>query len=96
MLTCVGTPRKGMDDMNEVRQALGYEKINIAGESYGATVVQVYLNEHPETVRTATILRGTLLEYPIFEHFADSSQRLWIWFSHAVNRMNHARRLSQH
>ena len=61
--------------MDEVRQVLGYEKINIAGKLYGATVVQVYLNEHPETVRTATILRGTLLEYPIFEHFADSSQR---------------------
>jgi pimeloyl-ACP methyl ester carboxylesterase len=69
------TTRAYVDDVNEVRQALGYEKINIAGESYGATVVQVYLSEHPETVRTATILRGTLLEYPIFEHFADSSQR---------------------
>ena len=69
------TTKAYVDDMDEVRQALGYEKINIAGESYGATVVQVYLNEHPETVRTATILRGTLLEYPIFEHFADSSQR---------------------
>ncbi|MBL8063191.1 MAG: alpha/beta fold hydrolase [Anaerolineales bacterium] len=69
------TTKAYVDDVNEVRQALGYEKINIAGESYGATVVQVYLNEHPETVRTASILRGTLLEYPIFEHFADSSQR---------------------
>jgi pimeloyl-ACP methyl ester carboxylesterase len=69
------TTKAYVDDVEEVRQALGYEKINIAGESYGATVVQVYLNEHPETVRSATILRGTLLEYPIFEHFADSSQR---------------------
>ena len=69
------TTKAYVDDLDEVRQALGYEKINIAGESYGATVVQVYLNEHPETVRTATILRGTLLEYPILEHFADSSQR---------------------
>jgi pimeloyl-ACP methyl ester carboxylesterase len=69
------TTKTYVDDVNEIRQALGYEKINIAGESYGATVVQVYLNEHPETVRTATMLRGTLLEYPIFEHFADSSQR---------------------
>ena len=69
------TTKTYADDVNDVRQALGYEKINIAGESYGATVVQVYLNEHPDTVRTAAILRGTLLEVPIFEHFADSSQR---------------------
>jgi pimeloyl-ACP methyl ester carboxylesterase len=69
------TTKTYVDDVNEVRQALGYDKINIAGESYGGTVVQVYLNEYPETVRTATLLRSTLLNYPILEHFADSSQR---------------------
>jgi pimeloyl-ACP methyl ester carboxylesterase len=69
------TTKTYVDDVNEVRQALGYDKINIAGESYGGTVVQVYLNEHPETVRTAALLRSTLLGYPILEHFADSSQR---------------------
>lgn len=69
------TTKTYVDDVNEVRQALGYDQINIAGESYGGTVVQVYLNEHPETVRTATVLRSTLLGYPILEHFADSSQR---------------------
>ncbi len=69
------TTKTYVDDVYDVRQALGYDKINIAGESYGGTVVQVYLNEHPETVRTATMLRSTLLAYPILEHFADSSQR---------------------
>ena len=69
------TTKAYVDDLDEVRQALGYEKINIAGESYGGTVVQVYLNEHPDTVRTATILHSTRLEYPILEHFAYSSQR---------------------
>ena len=69
------TTKAYVDDVNEVRHALGYDKINIAGESYGGTVVQVYLSEHPETVRTATLLRSTLLGYPVLEHFADSSQR---------------------
>jgi pimeloyl-ACP methyl ester carboxylesterase len=69
------TTKTYVDDVNEVRQALGYDKVNIAGESYGGTVVQIYLNEHPETVRTAAVLRSTLLDYPILEHFADSSQR---------------------
>jgi pimeloyl-ACP methyl ester carboxylesterase len=69
------TTRAYVDDVNEVRQALGYDKINISGGSYGGTVVQVYLLQHPETVRAALINNSTLLDYPIFEHIADSSQR---------------------
>ena len=69
------TTRAYVDDVNEVRQALGYDKINISGGSYGGTVVQVYLQQHPETVRTALINNSTLIDYPIFEHLADSSQR---------------------
>jgi pimeloyl-ACP methyl ester carboxylesterase len=69
------TTRAYVDDVNEVRQALGYDKINISGGSYGGTVVQVYLLQHPETVRAALINNSTLIDYPIFEHLADSSQR---------------------
>jgi pimeloyl-ACP methyl ester carboxylesterase len=69
------TTRAYVDDVNEVRQALGYDKINISGGSYGGTVVQVYLLQHPATVRTALINNSTLIDYPIFEHLADSSQR---------------------
>jgi pimeloyl-ACP methyl ester carboxylesterase len=69
------TTRAYVDDVNEVRQALGYNKINISGGSYGGTVVQVYLLQHPDTVRTAIINNSTLIDYPIFEHLAESSQR---------------------
>jgi pimeloyl-ACP methyl ester carboxylesterase len=69
------TTRAYVDDVNEVRQALGYDKINISGGSYGGTVVQVYLLQHPESVRAAIINNSTLIDYPIFEHIADSSQR---------------------
>lgn len=69
------TTRAYVDDVNEVRQALGYDKINISGGSYGGTVVQVYLLQHPDTVRAALINNSTLIDYPIFEHLADSSQR---------------------
>jgi len=68
------TTRAYVDDVNEVRQALGYDKINLSGGSYGGTVVQVYLLQHPETVRTALINNSTLIDYPIFEHIADSSR----------------------
>jgi pimeloyl-ACP methyl ester carboxylesterase len=45
------------DDLNEVRQALGYDKINLVGASYGTRASLVYIRRHPETVRSA-ILTG--------------------------------------
>ena len=45
------------DDYNEVRQALGYDKINITGASYGTRMALVCMRRHPETVRTS-ILNG--------------------------------------
>jgi len=46
-----------MDDLNEVRKALGYDVINLLGGSYGTRASLVYMRRHPETVRTA-ILNG--------------------------------------
>jgi pimeloyl-ACP methyl ester carboxylesterase len=44
------------DDFNEIREWLGYGKINLQGGSYGTRMAQVYLRRHPETVRTATLI----------------------------------------
>ena len=44
-----------MGDYNRVREAMGYDKINIMGVSYGTRAAQVYLREYPETVRTVTL-----------------------------------------
>ena len=44
-----------MGDYNLVREAMGYEKINIMGVSYGTRSAQVYLRLFPETVRTVTL-----------------------------------------
>ncbi|HEX6283767.1 MAG TPA: alpha/beta fold hydrolase [Pyrinomonadaceae bacterium] len=46
-----------MDDLDEVRAALGYEQINLFGASYGTRAALVYLRRHPKHVRTA-ILHG--------------------------------------
>jgi pimeloyl-ACP methyl ester carboxylesterase len=43
------------DDLDEVRRWLGYEKINIYGGSYGSRAALVYLDRHPQHVRTATL-----------------------------------------
>ncbi len=44
-----------MGDYNLVREAMGYDKINIMGVSYGTRSAQVYLRLFPESVRTVTL-----------------------------------------
>jgi pimeloyl-ACP methyl ester carboxylesterase len=44
-----------MQDLDEVRDALGYEKINIYGASYGTRAALVYLRMYPEHVRTVIL-----------------------------------------
>lgn len=44
-----------IDDIDEVRAALGYEKLNLFGVSGGTRLALVYLRRHPERVRTAIL-----------------------------------------
>lgn len=44
-----------MSDYNRVREAMGYEQINIMGVSYGTRAAQVYLKKYPDTVRTVVL-----------------------------------------
>ncbi len=46
-----------MDDLDEVRAALGYEKINLVAASYGTIAAFVYMRQHPAHVR-AVFLAG--------------------------------------
>jgi pimeloyl-ACP methyl ester carboxylesterase len=41
------------DDMDEVRAALGYERLNLFGGSYGTRAALTYLKRHPRHVRAA-------------------------------------------
>ncbi|HEX3093011.1 MAG TPA: alpha/beta hydrolase, partial [Candidatus Angelobacter sp.] len=45
-----------MDDLDEVRAALGYSKIDLLGISYGTIASQVYMRQHPEHVRSAFLV----------------------------------------
>jgi pimeloyl-ACP methyl ester carboxylesterase len=45
-----------MDDVDEVRARLGYERINLFGGSYGTRAAQVYMRRHTEHVRSAMLL----------------------------------------
>jgi pimeloyl-ACP methyl ester carboxylesterase len=53
------TNATSVDDVDEVRAALGYEKLNIYGASGGSRAALVYLRRHPERVR-ALILGGVV------------------------------------
>jgi pimeloyl-ACP methyl ester carboxylesterase len=41
-----------MDDLDQVREHLGYDRINVYGGSYGTRAALVYLRRHGERVRT--------------------------------------------
>jgi pimeloyl-ACP methyl ester carboxylesterase len=44
-----------VDDLDEVRAALGYEQINLLGISYGSLVAQVWMRRHGERVRSVVL-----------------------------------------
>ena len=62
------------DDLDAVRDALGYEQINLYGPSYGGTLAQYYIRQHPDRVRVAIMDGATPLDVPVFELMAASSE----------------------
>jgi len=44
-----------VDDLDEIRAALGFAKVNLWGGSWGTRAVFLYLRRHPQAVRTATM-----------------------------------------
>jgi pimeloyl-ACP methyl ester carboxylesterase len=57
-----------MDDLDDVRAWLGYDRINLIGESYGTRAALVYMRQHPERVRTVTLIgvAPTYLKMPMY------------------------------
>lgn len=66
-LTLYTTPL-AMADLDEVRAALGFERINLLGASYGTSAAQVYMRQYPDRVRSVVFLApGPIdLRYPLF------------------------------
>jgi pimeloyl-ACP methyl ester carboxylesterase len=57
-----------MDDLDDVRAWLGYDRINLFGLSYGTRATLVYLRQHPDHVHTATLIgvAPTYLKMPLY------------------------------
>ncbi len=64
-----------MDDVEAVRRALGYGRIDLFGGSYGATAAQVYLRLHPRSVRSLVLDGASLLGVPVLEVSARNAER---------------------
>lgn len=64
-----------MDDLDDVRAWLGYDKINLLGLSYGTRAALIYMRQHPQHVHSV-ILMGvapTDLRMPL--HHSESAAR---------------------
>src|SRR5207248_1940661 len=63
-----------MDDLDEVRAALGYSKINLYGASYGSQAALQYLRQYPTRVRSVAVagVATPAAKQPL--HFASAAQ----------------------
>ena len=62
-------------DLERVRRALGYGRIDLYGSSYGATLAQIYLRRFPRSVRTATLDGASLASIPVYELAGRNAER---------------------
>src|SRR2546430_12580774 len=71
-----------MDDLDDVRTWLGYDRINLFGGSYGTQAALVYMRRHPDHVRSAILLADspTYLNRPV-HRFGSSSRARWFFVS---------------
>jgi pimeloyl-ACP methyl ester carboxylesterase len=44
-----------VDDLDELREAMGFTQINVYGTSYGSRVAQVYMRRHPSSLRAVSM-----------------------------------------
>ncbi len=72
-LSLYSTPL-AMDDLDDVRAALGYDRINIESASYGTRAALVYLRAHGSHVRSVVLrsVSPTFVDQPL--HFAEDAQ----------------------
>lgn len=69
-----------VDDLDEIRRALGYERINLSGGSYGTTAALAYLRRYPKQVRAVVLEGAAPLDFKLPLPYAKGAQ-------HALDRL---------
>ena len=69
------TTSVAVDDLDAVREALGYERIDLYGISYGTRVAQHYLRRYPERVRSVVLDGAVPPELILGPDIAPQAQR---------------------
>jgi len=69
------TTPEAMDDLDDVRRALGYDKVDVVGGSYGSRAGLIYLRRHGENVRAAVLWGPAPLANTLPLYHARSGQR---------------------
>jgi acetylornithine deacetylase/succinyl-diaminopimelate desuccinylase-like protein/pimeloyl-ACP methyl ester carboxylesterase len=64
-----------VDDLEDLREWLGYRAFNLLGTSYGTRVAQVYMRRHPASVRTAVLNGVAPVAEPVYVQHAFLLQR---------------------
>ncbi|PYL81373.1 MAG: alpha/beta hydrolase [Verrucomicrobia bacterium] len=64
-----------MDDLDDVRTWLGYDRINLFGGSYGTQAALVYMRRHPDHVRSAILLAVAPTDLKMPLHHSESAAR---------------------
>ena len=63
-----------MDDLDAVRNWLGYPRLNLMGVSYGTQAAMVYLRQHGERVRTISLQGVVAFDVPMWLEIPRSMQ----------------------
>jgi pimeloyl-ACP methyl ester carboxylesterase len=69
------TTAASVDDLERVREALGFERINLDGGSYGTRLALEYIRAHGDRVRTALLDGVVPPSVPVPERFGVLAQR---------------------
>ena len=69
------TTQAAANDLDQVRQALGYQKINLLGVSYGTRLALAYLRQYPERARTLTLDGVSPTDWELGPHNPANAQR---------------------
>ena len=69
------TTQAAASDLDQVRQALGYQKINLLGISYGTRLALAYLRQYPTRARTLTLDGVSPTDWELGPHNPANAQR---------------------